>query len=290
MEESGSATGCGGAGDLGDVLADPVVERTEEVEGGHAVLQLRVDVRVASALLERVDGVVAGVAVPDHVDEGDHGAVADEGTSGVRAAHPRPAVLLDADQPLPLEPLEAGARRLAVRRVHAPVLEHRRLDGRGVVGAEPVGGAVLDLMVALRPARARHVDAVDVRPELERLPDFDQSHVVLGHVLEHETVVELDLQARPRLLVEGGDDVQRVVVDAGPDGDRLVLERLLAGVVEAVRRRHHPQFVQDDAGAPARLARQEHYVRELSGLRELVQVLVRVCVQPEVRITHNQHQ
>lgn len=67
LEECRSATGCGGPGDMRDVLADPVVERTEEVEGGDAVFELGVTVRVAPALLERVDSIVAGVAVPDHV-------------------------------------------------------------------------------------------------------------------------------------------------------------------------------------------------------------------------------
>lgn len=274
LEESRSATGCGGPGDLGDVLADPVVERTEEVEGGDAVFELRVAVGVTPALLERVYGIVAGVAVPDHVSEADHGAVADEWTPAVRVAHLRPTLLPDADQALPLEPLEAGARFLAVRRVHTPVLEHRRLDGRGVVRAVPERGAVANLAFGLRPAEPGHVDAVDERAELERLPDFDQSHVELGHVLEHEVVVELDLQARPHLLVDSGHAVQCVVVDAGPDGDRLVLERLLAAVVKTVGGGQHPQLVQNDAGAPARLACQEHDVRKLSGLGELVLVLI----------------
>lgn len=274
LEECRSATRCGGPGDLRDVLADPVVERTEEVEGGDAVFELGVTVRVAPALLERVDSIVAGVAVPDHVTESDHGAVADERTSAVRLTHPRPPLLPHADQTLPLEPLEAGASFLAVRRVHAPVLEHSGLHGRGVVRAVPESRADPELALGLRPAVPGHVDVVDERAELERLPDFDESHVVLGHVLEHEVVVELDLQARPHLLVDSGHAVQRVVVDAGPDGDRLVLERLLATVVETVGGGQHPQLAQDDAGAPARLARQEHDVRKLSGLGELVQVLV----------------
>lgn len=238
------------------------------------MFQLGVDVGVAPTLLERVDSVVAGVPVPDHVTEGDHGAAAHERTSTVRVAHLRPAILPDADQALPLEPLEAGARALSVRRVHTPVLEHCRLHGGRVVRAEPESSTVLDLVAVLGPARSCHISFVDERAELKLFLDFDESHVILGHVLEHEFVVEPDLQAGPLLLVDGGHDIQRVVVDAGPDGDRLILERLLASVVETVRRGQHPLLVQDDACAPARLTRQEHDERELSRLRKLVELLV----------------